>query len=228
MRMTVFLAALSATLGLSGLVATPAVAASGTATIYDSTVTPLPGNVPSEAFEATQTAEFGNQVSFAGTDLPVDSVVVTLSSWGCEDGHWYNDTCTTTPGSTFNEPITFTIYNVGAANAVGTVIASSTQTFAIPYRPSADNSHCTGANLGEWYDAASATCFNGEADNVTFSFPDVVVPNTVIYGIAYNTSDYGYSPYGDATACHSSSGGCGYDSLNVGLSDEPPKPECGQ
>ena len=226
-RFTVLLGAFSATLFLTVLMATPAVAASGTATIYDSTVSPLPGNVPSEAFEATQTAEFGNQVSFAGTDRAVDSVVVTLSSWGCQNGHWYNDTCSTTPGSTFDEPITFTIYNVGATNAVGSVIASSTQTFAIPYRPSADNTHCTGADLGEWYDATSATCFNGEAVDVTFNFPDVVVPNAVIYGIAYNTSDYGYSPYGDATACHSSSGGCGYDSLNVGLSDEPPNPGVG-
>jgi hypothetical protein len=43
----------------------------------------------------------------------------------------------------------------------------------------------------------------------------------VIYGIAYNTSDYGSAPYGDATACHATSAGCGYDSLNVGLTDDP-------
>jgi hypothetical protein len=49
----------------------------------------------------------------------------------------------------------------------------------------------------------------------------VTLPKTFVFGIAYNTSDYGSVPYGDATACHSSTEGCGYDSLNVGLSYDP-------
>jgi hypothetical protein len=48
-------------------------------------------------------------------------------------------TCVTTPGDTYNVPITFNVYNVGTGNVVGTQIVSVTQTFAIPYRPSADN-----------------------------------------------------------------------------------------
>ena len=46
------------------------------------------------------------------------------------------------------------------------------------------------------------TCDNGLATNVTFdlSAQNVVLPSKVIYGIAYNTSDYGAVPYGDATA----------------------------
>lgn len=36
-------------------------------TIYDSTVQPNPGNMVSEAFEATATAQFGNQINFGGT-----------------------------------------------------------------------------------------------------------------------------------------------------------------
>jgi len=35
--------------------------------------------------------------------------------------------------------------------------------------------------------------------------------------VAYNTTHYGYAPQGEHKACYSSSGGCGYDSLNIGL-----------
>jgi len=41
------------------------------------------------------------------------------------------------------------------------------------------------------------TCFNGLANDVTFNFAGVTVPSTVVYGIAYNTSHYGYSPIGE-------------------------------
>jgi hypothetical protein len=209
-------------------------------TIYDSTVEPNPGNLASESFEATQTSEFGNQITFAGTARVLDNVVVQMSSWGCESGSWSADNCTTTPGSTFTEPITLNIYNVGAGNSVGTLITSDTPTFSIPYRPTADANYATDCAAtaaaedvpvsdfdGTWYDAALNSCFNGYLTNITFNFGHVVLPSNVIYGIAYNTSDYGTSPYGDSTLCHSTSEGCGYDSLNVGLSEEPTNPSVG-
>ncbi len=189
-------------------------------TLYNSIPSPFPGNEPSLGYEATSTSEFGDQVAFqAGTSRALGTVTVTMSSWGCESGNWFNNNCSTTPGSTFSEPITFNIYNVGPSNTVGSLIATATQTFNIPFRPSASAS-CTGAQAGEWYDAAVASCFNGLATNVTFDFSsqNVTLPSAVIYGVAYNTSDYGYSPYGDATACHATAEGCGYDSLNVGVS----------
>jgi hypothetical protein len=55
-------------------------------TIYDSTVAPLPGNLPSESFESTETSALGNQVTFAGAARELKNVVVTMSSWGCENG----------------------------------------------------------------------------------------------------------------------------------------------
>ena len=136
--------------------------------------------------------------------------------------------CVTTPGATFNEPITLNIYGVGANNAVGGLLATDTQTFAIPYRPSASDPSvysaegCT-ATSGKWYNASDNTCNNGLATNITFnlSAQGVVLPNNVIYGIAYNTSDYGATPYGDSTACYGTTSGCGYDSLNVGLNQDP-------
>jgi hypothetical protein len=347
-------------LGILGIATSPAAVAkahkssgstihdgpSGSA-IYDSTVQPFPGNLVSESFEATATAQFGNQISFGGTSRVLSSVVVQLSSWGCQQGSWSlpgpaafppapangtivqgapssnstdaagwatftdqltttggvgavtfvttspsgnvsvnstggvtttgvfpgtgeytvkgtdSDTgsgtgvwsytlvvgqnpCLTTPGSTFNEPITLNIYNVGPAYAhgpstPGSLVASMTKTFAIPYRPSEDDVHCTGpynagGSAGGWYDSALASCFHGMETNVQFDFGHVTLPDNIIYGIAYNTSDWGAQPYGYTPACHNATDSyvspatyddCGYDALNVGLTNEPTAPLVG-
>ncbi|MBK7934979.1 MAG: hypothetical protein KA956_10985 [Pyrinomonadaceae bacterium] len=136
-----------------------------------------------------------------------------MSSWACQSGGWSTFDCVTTPGATFTHPITLNIYNVGPANSVGSLITSVTQTFSIPYRPSADLVNCTG---GRWYQASTGTCFNGYAANITFNLTGLAIPNEVIYGIAYNTSNYGYTPIG-TMPCSATSEGCPYDSLNVAL-----------
>jgi hypothetical protein len=212
-------------------------------TIYDSIVNPSPGNLPSWAFQATQTAEFGNEVSFAGAARVLDNVVVQMSSWVC--GNLLGGaSCATTPGATFNEPITLNIYKAptlgnsapeGTLITPGALIATETKTFAIPYRPSADPNYATDCLpfvtppstisdfAGTWFDSAidQATgtqlgCFNGLLTNITFDFGHVALPNNVVYGIAYNTTSWGYHPYGNANPCDLTTS-CGYDGLNVGL-----------
>jgi hypothetical protein len=184
--------------------------------IYSSLLgNPLPGNSPSVGFEADSISEFGNAVTFAGTNRTLTSVIVTMSSWGCTTGGaGAGGNCVTTPGATFSEPITFNIYNPSTDGGLtpGTLITTLTQTFNIPYRPSA-SPKCTD---GRWWDTSSKLCFNGLADNITFNFSGVSLPDSVVYGIAYNTTDYGNPPIGPDTSCPS--GGCGYDSLNVALS----------
>ena len=103
------------------------------------------------------------------------------------------------------------------------MITSVTKTLPRSYRPSANHAKCIGAEAGGWYDSKNGFCFNGFATNIAFNLKslNVTLPTTFVYGIAYNTSDYGAAPYGHATACYSSSGGCGYNSLNVGLSSDP-------
>lgn len=197
------------------LVVFGATQAFGQTTIYDNIPNPLPGNLPSVAFAANQAEQFGDRVQFAGTSRTLTTVVQGMSSWGCESGNWNLGDCFTTPGATFSHPITLNIYDVGVDYEVGTLIGSVTQTFAIPYRPSADNTNCTGADAGKWYHAASATCFNGLATTITFNLSGLNVPNEVIYGIEYNTTAYGDSPVGVSASCYTSSGGCGYDALNV-------------
>ena len=144
---------------------------------------------------------------------------LTVSNYGCQSGHWFSGDCVTTPGATYSHPITLNIYNVAAGNQGRIVDRFGTQTFALRYRPSADYVNCTGANLGLWYDASSNTCFNGQASNITFNLAGLTVPNQVIFGIAYNTTHYGYAPIGQSAPCYTGPGGCSYDALNVGAAD---------
>jgi hypothetical protein len=177
---------------------------------YDSLPTPPAPNVPSVGFEATSTAEFGDQVRLVPSSLrKLSSVVVTMSSWACESGG--GASCATTPGSTFDHPITLNIYAVD--NSVvpprtGAVLATKTVSFSIPYRPSVDPT-CPG---GTAWRAGDGNCYNGLANDIEFDMTDLAVtlPDDIIWGIAYNTSHHGYSPLGGA--------GGPYDSLNVGTS----------
>jgi hypothetical protein len=200
----------------------PPVTASTAGLVYDNIPTPTPGNVSSEAFEAQSASEFGGAVTLtSGVSDP--TVRVLMSSWGCQSGSWFNADCASTPGATFTEPITLNVYAPGSGangSAPGGLLTTTTQTFAIPFRPSADPTHCTGTNLGKWYDAASATCFNGFATPVAFHLT-ASLPANVVISVAYNTTHSGYAPYGESTACYGTSGGCGYDSLNVGLNGSP-------
>ena len=57
---------------------------------------------------------------------------VVLSSWACETGG--GASCATGPDATFTHPLTLNFYD---PSDFSTPIAPLTQSFAIPYRPSA-------------------------------------------------------------------------------------------
>jgi hypothetical protein len=178
--------------------------------IYNSIIPNGPAaNLPSVGPEAYAFNEFGNAVSLAGTARHLNSVAVTLSSWACVQGSWTTGDCSTPTGSTFSQPITLNIYRPSTDGGLtpGALIASSTQTFAIPYRPSAS----TKCNDGKWYSSGTKTCFNGLANNVTFNFSGVTLPDQVVYGIVYNTRDFGPHPTGVSGPS---------DSLNIALSTD--------
>ncbi len=187
-------------------------------TVYNNIPNPYPSNVPSVGAEAYAFNEFGGQVQFAGSDRHDPTVTVLMSSWACQSGSWVAKDCVTTPGATSSVPITLKVYNVGASNAPGALITSTTQTFALPYRPSADNINCTGENAGKWFDGT--TCYNGKAANISFNLTGVTLPDKAIISVAYNTSHYGYAPVGEM-ACNTTPAGCFYDSLNIGLAYPP-------
>ena len=145
----------SLTLGIAMSSLTTVGAVPPSVVVYDSVGSSVSGNVPSLAFQATQTSEFGDRVVLASGPRYLRSITVMMSSWGCESGHWNLGSCITTPGATFNHDLTLSIYEPGVGLAVGSVIVSSTQNFDIPFRPSADNLNCTGPNAGKWYDGTT-------------------------------------------------------------------------
>jgi hypothetical protein len=210
----------AAALAVTAVIAVPTASASATR-IYNNIPAPLPGNLPSEAFEAQSASEFGGQVSFDGTARHKPVVRVGLSSWGCQSGHWNSGDCSTAPKSTFSEPITVKVYSVGQDNEPGNLLGSVTHTVDIPYRPSANYTHCTGADAGKWWDKADATCYNGKLVVRTVRLGDLDLPDTAIVSVAYDTTHYGYNPIGESAPCYSSAGGCGYDALNVALNSPP-------
>lgn len=199
------------------LIAVTATAAAGVSSasaaeaIYNNIPKPMPGNLASQAFEATQTSEFGGQVTFAGTARKNPTITFAMSSWACQNLQGAAN-CQTPKRATFVWPITLNVYEVGKENAPGKLIHSVTQNVAIPYRPSA-NKRCplTSEGVVGW----SSSCWSGKSFLVKFSLTATELPETAIISIAYNTTDYGYAPTHGADI--------GEDSLNVGVT-EPGEP----
>jgi hypothetical protein len=207
------------------LVAGPAAAAAPP--VYNSIPTTLPGNVPSVSFEATQTREFGDYIGLAGTERASANVPVTvvMSIWACETGGWTGTDCTTTPGATWAQPLTLTIYTVDHTSptvpAAGSVVLTTTQTFNLPYRPSWDPSGpCpVNGNYHPWHSTVDDGCWNGLAHAVTFTLPaGLTLPDELIWGISFNTQHYGPSPEPVSGP---------YNSLNVGVKTFPGQPSYG-
>jgi len=212
--------------GETALITRPAVLSSSA--IYDSIIVNKKGKtssaIASEGFECCSTKEFGDGFVFTKSGARLNQVSVVLSSWGCQSGFWYSNNCMTTPGSNFKEPITANVYSVttspSGSPAPGQLLASQTDEFFIPYRPSANDQQCFGSDLGKFYSPVDKKCANGLAVRINFNFKraSLVLPQEAIVTVAYNTSDAGYNPYGQGTQCFTGPGGCGYDALNVSAS----------
>ncbi len=187
--------------------ATAALAQSGVPA-YNHTPNPVPPNLPSLGFQATQTAEFGDHVALAGTDRRAASATVTMSDWAL------NSDYPSMPAAGWTHPITLNIYavnNSGLTPALGALLGTKTQSFVIPWRPAADPT-CPG---GTAWRASNGQCYNGRAFNITFDLKslNLNLPNQVILGVAYNTQTWGAAPIGVAGP---------YNSLNVGLEEGVP------
>jgi PEP-CTERM motif len=172
--------------------------------VYSSSSNPLPPNLPSFGYEANQTSEFGDLISFAGTARFLTSVDVTMSNWALESTY---EAVGTSPG--FDMTLTLNLYSAGTGNSVGPLISTQDIVALIPWRPEADPA-C--ANPSQWK-AGNGGCYNGLASTVTFFMNHESVPDSIIYGLAYNTGDNGYNPIGVAGP---------YNSLNFGVSFAPP------
>jgi len=176
-------------------------------TVYDNIPNPLPPNVPSQGFQATQTAEFGDNVFLGGTPRRAFSATVTMSDWA------KHSSFPSLPAAGFTHPITLNIYSVdhsGPNPALGGLLGTVTQNFLIPWRPESDPL-CT----GDRWRASDNQCYSGLAFKITFDLKGLALtlPNDLIYGVAYNTETWGYHPIGQPGP---------YNSLNVGLARAMP------
>jgi hypothetical protein len=193
---------------------------------YDAVPSPFPGSWPSVSFHASRADEWGDHVRLtaAGT---LDRVTVGLSSWACENDATRERTeaCVSTPGATFSHPITLNLYEVDATGpdpALGALIASRTTTFQIPFRPSWDGDACQPAISntpfgGQWFDPVLGRCVDGFAFTVAFDLAGagVVVPDELIYGVAFDTQLAGAAPRGVPGP---------YDALHVGVANSGSSP----
>jgi hypothetical protein len=173
-----------------------------TAIVYDAIPNPPPGNVASHGFEATSTSEFGDYVHLAGTNRILRTVTVTMSDWAL------NSDYPAMPSAGWTHPITLNIYKAvpGTPNTLGSLLGTMTQTFTIPWRPADDRVNCPGDSA--WF--SGGVCYHGYAFNITFDMSslNVILPNDIIVGVAYNTADYGAAPIHTPGP---------YNSLNVGI-----------
>ena len=170
--------------------------------VYDSNLSPLPGNVHSQGFECCEVNEFGDEVQLAGTARKLRSATVTMSIWSLlsdYQSYGYHDP------SGWDQALTLNLYNVSADNTqIGTKIKSVQTVVHLPWRP--ETGGCVDATA---WKAGDGVCYHGLAHEVTFdlSHQNITVPNKFVWTISFNTSSYGANPIG----AHGP-----YDSLNVG------------
>jgi hypothetical protein len=184
---------------------------------YNSVPNNLPGNMPSVGFAATSTTEFGDSVTLDAGPRNADSVTVVMSSWACESGTWFNGDCSTTKGATFSHAITLNLYEVlpsGEPDVPDGLLVTKTQTFAIPFRPSADPVRCTG---GAWYNKADKTCYSGFATKITFNLDGTTLPDDVIWTVAYTPTNDGSDSLNVGVKTFSGQPSKGFDVDNTGV-----------
>jgi len=188
------------------VVATAAIALTGTVaganasvTIYRNAPFSLPKGFPALGYECCGISEFGGAVAFARVARESPKVSVWMESYACEQ-----NPCKTRRGHTFEWPITLKIYELGAGNEPGALVAQSKHTFKIPYRPS-PSANCPATPEGQGY---GRECAFSTTDKISFSLPGVMLPEKAIISVAFNTESYGEEPTGKEGP---------EDSLNVGI-----------
>ena len=176
-RLRARISALLVALALVAIAVPIALAAPGTV-IYDSQPNPLPGNLPSRAFQAKQTSEFGDQIVFAAGPRELGTASVVFSSFACEAGAWNTGDCHPHPERPSITP------------SPSTSMRSTPRTRPCPARSSRRSPrswrsrsvlrpsglrHCAQCLPGGWQ-GPDGVCFNGFAFTVEFDLGGVTGP----------------------------------------------------
>jgi hypothetical protein len=191
--------------------------------VYSSLPAPLPPNTPSEGYEAQSLAEFGDLVQLANGPAVLLSATVAMSDWAYESEFSGSLNGSTITPDGFYVPLTLTLYSVGAGNSVGLPIQAFNLDALIPWRPEPNPTGCpTGPdypnNINNQWQASNGTCYNGALSTVTFDLGSILAPGQFIYGLAFDTTNYGSHPTNVAGP---------YDSLNFGVTPAASGPSVG-
>ena len=158
-------------------------AAASAEVIFNSIPDTLAANYTSQPYQAQQVSEFGDRISFGGSARQLSSASVTMSmharyaDWNV-GGQYYGTGAYA--GAGYTQSFTFNIYAAGTGSTPGALLGTVTQDKYIQYRPTV------------W---ASA---NGIAQNITFDLSGlgITLPESIVWGLAFNTQTYGTSPTG--------------------------------
>ena len=167
----------------TSVMAFTAATSSAAEVIYNSIPSTLAANYTSQPYQAQQVSEFGDRVGFGGSARQLTSASITMSMWARYDdwnpcGQYYGTGAYA--GAGYTQSFTFNIYNAGTGSTPGSLIGTVTQDKYIQYRPTV------------W---ASP---NGIAQNITFDLSGlgITLPESIVWGLAFNTQSYGASPTG--------------------------------
>lgn len=154
----------------------------------------FPGYFVSQPFQAQQVKEFGAAVTLSAGARSNAVVSTVIASYACGAGNYYDGTCLTTPGSTYNLPVILSVYNREADGSVGTLVTRVAKTQTINYRPSAAAA-ATGCSNTQ-YLAGDGVCRTNFPTQVSFDLGSAVLPTNAIVTVAINTSTTGWDPTG--------------------------------
>lgn len=191
----------------------PAAAGALQMAVYRNIPNKLSRGMSSIGFEATSTSQFGGLIEASPKHKARANPRVTfvLDDWACQSGG--GATCTTKPHSTYVWPITVDIYEVGAGNTLGALLASRTEPITVPYQPSTSQQCIEQEAPGAWFEKKSKECIYGYAFRANVEFPGVTLPSKAIVSVAYDTENYGAEPTGVVGP---------ENSLNVALAEKAP------
>jgi hypothetical protein len=193
-----------AILAATALLAVAAGTASASEVVYNNlnTVAPVVNGLPNEDTLSVPSNYFpvGGMVQFANQARDLKNLTTEVDSFTCEHGLYSLENCDTLhPSKRYPYELTASIYTVGPGNTTGTLLASSTRTFKLHYRPTT-NVACPSTPEGKGF---GANCdAGGLLATITFKFTaGVILPEKAIILIT-NT-------------VHEGAG----DSVNVGLQE---------
>ena len=152
----------------------------------------------SHGFQAQGTTELGNLVNFAGTARKLDTIKVNMVTYA-QSNSWTAWAATNASASTsgYQHELILRVYSLTSSNTVQ-LLTYQTNNVLVPWaQPVGTNSFTGMPNTGQAFTVS-----------YDFSAANILLPDSAIISIGFNTQTYGDSPIGSAGP---------YDALNFGV-----------